>query len=282
MSFWCNDNNGSRRDLRHGKPIASGRALERDQFAVSSAPAFARGGEASHAPSRRADSHLVRPEDGHCLEGSAHRGIRLLVQDLYPTHPGVVAVGRVGANAQVVPEQVAWRRSARLVESARRLQPSEGPAGRAKTGPNPTDRGRSGSKHCLLTDAKGIPLVIQLEAANRHDVNTLLPLVVNIPPVAGKPGRPKQKPAAVVADKAFDCQSLRDLLHWLGIKPQISKRGDSNHGLGKFRWFVERTISWLHQFRRLRIRWERSPELHQALLSLAAAIICYRMWINEM
>jgi hypothetical protein len=99
------------------------------------------------------------------------------------------------------------------------LQSGEGAAGRAKTGPNPTDRGRSGSKHCLLTDASGAPLVLQLAAANRHDVNMLLPLVLDIPPVAGKPGRPKQKPEAVVADKAFDCQALRDLLRWLGIEP---------------------------------------------------------------
>ena len=134
----------------------------------------------------------------------------------------------------------------------------------------------------MLTDAGGVPLVIQLEAANRHDVNTLLPLVVEMPAVAGKPGRPKQKPVAVVADKAFDCQALRDLLLWLGIEPRIPRRGDKEHGLGKFRWFIERTISWLHQFRRLRIRWERSPELHQALLSLAATIICYRIWINGM
>lgn len=131
-----------------------------------------------------------------------------------------------------------------------------------------------------MTDAAGVPLVVQLEAANRHDVNTLLPLVVNLPVVAGKPGRPKQKPAAVVADKAFDCQALRALLRWLGMEPRIPRRGDHEHGLGRVRWFIERTISWLHQFRRLRIRWERSPELHQALLSLAATIICYRIWIN--
>jgi transposase len=131
-----------------------------------------------------------------------------------------------------------------------------------------------------LTDAAGVPLVIQIEAANRHDVNTLLPLVTNIPAVAGKQGRPKQKPETAVADKAFDSEPLRELLRWLGIKPLIPKRGDNEQGLGKLRWFIERTISWLHQFRRLRIRWERSPELHQALLSFAAAIICYRLWIN--
>lgn len=122
--------------------------------------------------------------------------------------------------------------------------------------------------------------MIQLEAANQHDVNTLLPLVVEISAVGGKPGRPRQKPVALIADKAFDCQALRDLLNWLGIEPRIPRRGDQEHGLGKHRWFIERTFSWLHQFRRLRIRWERSPERHQNLLSLAAAVICYRLWVN--
>ena len=129
-----------------------------------------------------------------------------------------------------------------------------------------------------MTDAAGVPLVVQCTAANRHDVNTLLPLVVDIPAVAGKPGRPKQKPETLVADKAFDDQALRGLLRWLGIEPQIPKRGDDEHGLGKFRWFIERTLSWLHQFRRLRIRWDRKPNVHQAFLSLAASVICYRIW----
>lgn len=123
-------------------------------------------------------------------------------------------------------------------------------------------------------------MVVQCTAANRHDVNTLLPLVVDIPAVAGKPGRPKQKPDTLVADKAFDDQALRGLLRWLGIEPQIPKRGDDERGLGKFRWFIERTLSWLHQFRRLRIRWDRRPAVHQAFLSLAASVICYRIWIN--
>lgn len=125
-----------------------------------------------------------------------------------------------------------------------------------------------------------MPLVVQLAAANRHDVNTLLPLVVEIPAVAGKPGRPKQKPDSLVADKAFDCQSLRDLLRWLGIEPHIPKRGEAEHGLGTVRWFIERSLSWFHQFRRLRIRWDRLPDVHQAFLSLAATVICYRIWIN--
>ena len=123
-----------------------------------------------------------------------------------------------------------------------------------------------------------MPLVLQLAPANLHDVNTLLPLVVNIPAVAGKPGRPKQKPDAVVGDKAFDCEDLRWLLRWLGIEPILPAKGEDEHGLGVLRWFVERTLSRLHQFRRLRIRWGRSPETHQAFMSLAATVICFRIW----
>jgi transposase len=130
----------------------------------------------------------------------------------------------------------------------------------------------------VLTDAEGVPLVVQTIAANQHDVTTLLPLVVDLPAVAGKPGRPKRKPATLLADKGFDSQPLRDILKWLGIEPLLPKRGEDERGLGAQRWFVERTISWLHQFRRLRIRWDRRPEIHQAFVSLAAAIICYRIW----
>ena len=133
----------------------------------------------------------------------------------------------------------------------------------------------------MLTDSGGVPLVVQTVSANQHDVRTMLPLVVNMPGVTGKPGRPKCKPKMVVADKAFDCEALRGILRWLGIQHVLPKRGEDEHGLGVWRWFVERTISWLHQFRRLRIRWDRRPEIHQAFLTLAATVICYRFWINE-
>ena len=132
----------------------------------------------------------------------------------------------------------------------------------------------------MLTDAAGVPLVVQMVAANQHDGTTMLPLVVNLPAVAGKPGRPKQKPGMAVADKAYDDKALRSILRWLSIEPILPKRGEDDHGHGVWRWYVERTISWFHQFRRLRTRWDRRPAIHQAFLSLAAGIICYRTWIN--
>ena len=47
-------------------------------------------------------------------------------------------------------------------------------------------------------------------------------------------------------------------------------------GLGKTRWPVERSLSWLHQFRRLRIRFEKTAPPHRALMLLACSLICYR------
>lgn len=61
----------------------------------------------------------------------------------------------------------------------------------ALTGPSPVDRGKTGSKHHLLTDASGIPLAISLTDGNRNDVTQLLPLVDRVGPVRGKPGRPR-------------------------------------------------------------------------------------------
>ncbi|GAA0612518.1 hypothetical protein GCM10010394_47930 [Streptomyces crystallinus] len=47
-------------------------------------------------------------------------------------------------------------------------------------------------------------------------------------------------------------------------------------GLATFRWVVERTISWLHGFRRLRIRWERCDDIHEAFLGLPVCLINHR------
>ncbi len=147
----------------------------------------------------------------------------------------------------------------------------------ALTGPSPVDRGRTGSKHHLIVDAGGIPLLATLTAGNRNDITQLLPLIDGITPVAGKRGRPRQRPDALVADRGYDSDKHRRELWARGVKPIIARRNTANgSGLGRWRWVVERTFSWLHQFRRLRIRWERSPVIHNAFMTLACAAICWR------
>lgn len=148
----------------------------------------------------------------------------------------------------------------------------------ALTGPSPVDRARTGSKHHLLTDATGVPLAISLTGGNRNDVTQLLPLIDAIGLVAGKRGRPRRRPDRLLADRGYDHDKYRRLLWQRGVKPVIARRGDDHgSGLGSERWVVERTFAWLHNFRRLRTRYERSAELHEAFMLLGCAVICHRL-----
>jgi transposase len=126
-------------------------------------------------------------------------------------------------------------------------------------------------------DAAGVPLAVTLTGGNRNDINQLLPLVDGITPVAGKVGRPRQRPDRIVADRGYDHDHYRHELWRRGVKPVIARRGtEHGSGLGRWRWVVERTFAWLHNYRRLRIRWERDPVVHLAFLTLACALICRR------
>ncbi len=62
-----------------------------------------------------------------------------------------------------------------------------------------------------------------------------------------------------------------------GIAPQIARRRtEHGSGLGVFRWVAERTQSWLHQYRRLRVRYERRDDIHEAFLAIGCALICHK------
>ena len=116
-----------------------------------------------------------------------------------------------------------------------------------------------------------------LTGGNRHDVTQLLPLLDAVPPIRGRRGRPRRKPRRLYADRGYDFDKYRRLLWMRGIKPCIARRGVAHgSGLGKVHWVVERAFAWLHQFKRLRIRYERCADLHQGLLELACSLICLR------
>ncbi|WP_302074292.1 transposase [Burkholderia glumae] len=112
-----------------------------------------------------------------------------------------------------------------------------------------------------------------------NDVTQLLPLVDAIPPIRGVRGRPLQKPGVVYADRGYDSTRHRRALRERGIKPVIAKRRtEHGSGLGKYRWVVERTHSWLHNFRRLRTRFERRAYIHEAFLKLGCSLICWNIF----
>jgi transposase len=106
----------------------------------------------------------------------------------------------------------------------------------------------------------------------------LLALVDAIPAIIGprgKPGQPRKRPAKLHGDKASDASDLRRALRARGITPRLARRGsDSSERLGRYRWLVERTLSWLLGCRRLSVRYERRADLLQGWLHLACALIC--------
>ena len=126
-------------------------------------------------------------------------------------------------------------------------------------------------------DAQGIPLVVELTAANVNDCTQLIPLVDRIPPIRRPRGRPRKRPHKLHADKGYDYPIYRRQLRRRGIIPRIARRDvESKTKLGRHRWVIERSFAWFNQFRRLIVRYERRADIHLAFLRLAAAIVCFR------
>jgi transposase len=144
------------------------------------------------------------------------------------------------------------------------------------------DRGRPGSNQHLLVEASGIPLAFSITGGNRNDVTQLIPLLDAVPPVAGVSGRPRRRPESVLADRAYDHDKYRCQVRARGITPLIARRQtEHGSGLGHLRWVVERTFAWLHNFKRLLVRYERRAEIHHALLALGCCLVCFRRLRNS-
>lgn len=132
----------------------------------------------------------------------------------------------------------------------------------------------------MLTDAKGIPLSIVVDGANRHDVKLLPSTLENIK--AKRPKPTKKKKQNMCLDKAYDSDEVRELLQEFGFTVHIRARGEEAKEIKKKaghkarRWVVERTHSWLNRFRRILVRWEKKAESYIAMLHFACAIITWR------
>jgi transposase len=129
----------------------------------------------------------------------------------------------------------------------------------------------------VICDARGVPLAIQLTGANRNDSKEALALVDAMPPLQGARGRPRHRPDCVLGDRGYDAKAIRQGLRNRGIVPLLAMRNtEHGSGLGRWRWVVERTFAWLNQFRRLRIRYEKHADIHEAFLALGCILICWK------
>ncbi len=149
-----------------------------------------------------------------------------------------------------------------------------------KTGPNPTDRAKKGVKRSLLTEARGVPIGLAIDGANRHDSKLVKATLKSIP--VKRPKTSKRNPQGMCLDKGYDYDTVRDLVKEFGYTAHIKARGEEAQaikrqaGFKARRWVVERTHSWMNRFRRILTRWEKKPKNYLALIHFVCAIITYR------
>ncbi|MFH9330374.1 transposase, partial [Streptomyces althioticus] len=97
------------------------------------------------------------------------------------------------------------------------------------------------------------------------------------PPIRSRRGPRRRRPAKLHADKGYDYDHLRKWLRERRIRHRIARKGiESSTRLGRHRWVVERTVSWLAGCRRLHRRYERKAEHFLAFVGIAATLISYR------
>jgi transposase len=157
----------------------------------------------------------------------------------------------------------------------------DGTFSKAKGGGDGIGKTKSGKgvKIMVLIDARGLPVAVDTATAGTHEsqlVQRLFDFMLT-----------SEVPPRVIGDKAYDSDPLdRELAHQ-GIEmiaPHRSNRRPENatqdgRSLRRYRrrWKVERTISWIQNYRRLCIRWEKSTTLFQGFLHLG----CKMLLLNQ-
>jgi transposase len=120
--------------------------------------------------------------------------------------------------------------------------------GGSKTGPNPTDRAKRGSKRHVICDGQGVPLAVRLTVPTgmtRRKRCRWSTRFRRSKASEGDHGRPD----CVLGDRAYDAEAIRDGLRAPHIHPLLAvRRTRHGSGLGRWRWVVERTFAWLNQF----------------------------------
>jgi putative transposase len=130
-----------------------------------------------------------------------------------------------------------------------------------------------------LVDGRGAPLSLIVAGANRHDVKLLAQTLDAI--VVRRPKPTKERPQHLCVDKGYAGKAANEQMRERGYIPHVPKIGAPQEGYktrGRARrWVVERTHSWMNNYRKLRVRYEKKAANFEGLLHLATAIICWRM-----
>jgi putative transposase len=149
-----------------------------------------------------------------------------------------------------------------------------------KTGPNPTDRAKRGTKRSVLTEANGIPISVAVDGANRNDFKMARDTIDRI--LVDRPEPTKRAPQGWCLDKGYDYGEIRALAIEFGFTAHIRSRGEEAKAIKKAadfrarRWVVERAHSWMNRFRAILIRWQKRCDTYVAMLHIACGVISWR------
>ena len=141
----------------------------------------------------------------------------------------------------------------------------------------------------VVADGQGVPLGNLLESASAAEVNLIERTLARVSVRRRGRGRPRQKPARLIYDKAADADALRKRLRARGIDlicphRRNRKRASLQDGRKlrryKRRWKVERTFSWVGNFRRLVVRWDRHIEVYRGFFHIACMLITLNKLLN--
>src|SRR3954447_22790886 len=135
------------------------------------------------------------------------------------------------------------------------------------TGPNPTDRGKRGTKDHIVVSTDGLPLGAVASAANVNDT-MMFPELLRLALVAGV------AISRLLADAGYDSADNRWLCLREGIRPVIRYKGvEHGSGLGVVRSIVENVNAWLLSNKRLDRRHDRSAGVIQSLLTTPCIMV---------
>jgi putative transposase len=137
-----------------------------------------------------------------------------------------------------------------------------------------------GAKRSLLCEARGVPIGLAHDGANRHDSKLLEPTLDSVP--LERPEPSPELPQGLCLDRGYDYPWVHELVCGRGLTPHIRGRGDElklkilTPGWRARRWVVEACHSWLNRNRALLIRWSKKADNHLALLQLACGLIAFK------
>src|SRR5262249_37402236 len=153
-------------------------------------------------------------------------------------------------------------------------------SGGEKTGKNPTDRGKMGTKKSVLVDGQGGPLGGTIAGANVLERKKRSDKIEAS--VGEGPGPPAEGPQPLSLDGGYDNATGRSAaaeakyIPHIHVGGEVVKPADRKPGYKPRRWVVERTLAWLSKCRGILVRYDKKDTNYLGLIQLACALYWYR------